>query len=94
MIYLIKIKEGNIMNRLNFNYNWNFKDIQTNIEALVNQFEGLLSPFLCYNLKEKIEILRSLKKQVFEYNNILYWQRERLWEVLNKDFDINEFKNL
>ena len=82
------------MSGLSLKDNWKFKDVKDNIEALVNQFEGLLSPFLYFEAKERRLVLHTMKKQVFEYNNILYWQREKLWEVLNGDFDIDEFKNL
>lgn len=82
------------MNGLSLQENWKFKDVKDNIEALVNQFEGLLSPFLYFDIKERRNLLRSMKNQVFNYNNILYWQRERLWEVLNGDFEIDKFKAL
>lgn len=82
------------MSELGLCENWKFRDVKDNVEALVNQFEGLLSPFLCFELKKRVKVLRQTKKQVFDYTNILYWQREKLWEVLNGDFSIEEFKNL
>ena len=82
------------MSELGLRENWKFRDVKDNIEALVNQFEGLLSPFLYFELKKRVKVLKQTKKQVFDYTNILYWQREKLWEVLNGDFSIEEFKNL
>lgn len=82
------------MSGLSLGENWKFKDVKENIEALVNQFEGLLSPFLYFQSKEKLNTLRELKTQVFSYENIQYWQRERLWETLNGDFEIDDFMNL
>jgi hypothetical protein len=82
------------MSELGLRENWKFRDVKDNIEALVNQFEGLLSPFLYFELKKHVKVLKQTKKQVFDYTNILYWQREKLWEVLNGDFSIEEFKNL
>lgn len=82
------------MNQLELNPNWKFKDVKENIEAIVSQFNGLLSPFLYFEIKDKISLIYELKKQVFNYDNILYWQRERLWEVLNGDFEIEDFKIL
>ena len=82
------------MSGLSLQENWKFKDIKDNIEALVSEFEGLLSPFSCFELKKRGYSLHNLKKQVFNYTNIQYWQRERLWETLNGDFDIEDFKRL
>lgn len=82
------------MRGLSLQENWKFKDIKDNIEALVTEFEGLLSPFLYFELKKRGTLLHKLKEQVFNYNNIQYWQRERLWETLNGDFEIDDFVNL
>lgn len=82
------------MSRLSLQENWKFKDVKENIEALVSEFEGLLSPFLYFEAKERRNMLHNMKQQVFNYANILYWQRERLWETLNGDFEIDDFVNL
>ena len=82
------------MSGLSLQENWKFKDVKENIEALVSEFEGLLSPFSYFEIKEKNNLIRFLKKQVFDYKNILDWQRERLWETLNGDFEIDDFVNL
>lgn len=82
------------MNGLSLEENWKFKDVKDNIEALVTEYEGLLSPFSYFELKKRGILLHKLKEQVFNYNNIQYWQRERLWETLNGDFDIEDFKKL
>ena len=82
------------MSGLSLQENWKFKDIKDNIEALVSEFEGLLSPFSYFELKKRGILLHKLKEQVFKCNNIQYWQRERLWETLNGDFEIEDFKKL
>lgn len=82
------------MSGLSLQENWKFKDVKENIEALVSEFEGLLSSFLYFQSKEKLNTLRELKTQVFSYKNIQYWQREKLWETLNGDFGIDDFVNL
>jgi hypothetical protein len=38
--------------------------------------------------------MHELKAEVFNFDNILYWQRERLWEVLNNDLEIEKFRRL
>ena len=82
------------MSGLSLQENWKFKDVKENIEALVTEFEGSLSPFSYFELKKRGYILHQIKEQVFNYLNIQYWQRERLWETLNGDFDIEDFKKL
>ncbi len=73
---------------------WKFRDVQENIEAIKTQYEGGLSSFLCYQIKERGIALHNMRQKVFGYENIQYWQRERLWEVLNGDFGIEEFRRL
>ena len=79
---------------LDLGVSWKFSDVQDNIEAVKNQYRGFLSSFLCYKLKERVRLLQNIKEQVFNYENIQYWQRERLWETINGDFDIEEFRRL
>ena len=73
---------------------WKFSDIQDNAEAIKAQYEDILSSFLWYETKERRLQMHKIKQYVFTYENIQYWQRERLWEVLNGDFDIEEFRRL
>ena len=40
---------------------WKFSDVQDNIEALKSQYEGVLMPFLCTQLKRKYTILTCNK---------------------------------
>ena len=82
------------MNKLDLKQNWKFKDIVNNIEVLVSQFNGILASFSAYEHKQKIETLRQMKKQIYSFDNILCWQKDRLWEVLNGDFDILQFKTI
>lgn len=82
------------MNQLELNPNWKFKDVKENIEAIASQFNGLLLPFFAFQVKDRILIIHKIKKQIFNFQNITYWQRERLWEVLNGDFKIDDFKKL
>lgn len=73
---------------------WKFKDVQDNIEALKSQYDGVLMLFLWFQTKERTKVIHETKVQIFSYENIQYWQRERLWEVLNGDFSIEEFRRL
>ena len=60
---------------------YSFKDFIENIEALREQYSVLLVPF--FNEK----LIRCWRTMIFSLP-IEYWKRERLWEVLNYDEDI------
>lgn len=74
--------------------NWTFKDIKNNIEALKNQYMGLLASFSYFEKKQRNMIIQRSKANIMNFRKIQIWQRERLWEVLNDDFSIEEFKKL
>lgn len=74
--------------------NWTFKDIKNNIEALKNQYTGLLASFSYFEKKQRNIIIQKSKANIMNFRKIQIWQRERLWEVLNDDFSIEEFKKL
>lgn len=74
--------------------NWTFKDIKNNIEALKNQYVGLLASFSYFEKKQRNMIIQRSKANIMNFRKIQIWQRERLWEVLNDDFSIEEFKKL
>lgn len=74
--------------------NWTFKDIKNNIEALKNQYMGLLASFSYFEKKQRNAIIQRSKANIMNFRKIQIWQRERLWEVLNDDFSIEEFKKL
>lgn len=73
---------------------WKFKDIKDNIEAVKENYEGLLLPFLWNKTKEKTQTIHEIKIEIFSFTNIQYWQRERLWEVMNGDLEIEKFRRL
>jgi hypothetical protein len=60
---------------------YTFKQFVENIEALREQYSVLLSPF--FNEK----LIRCWRTMIFSLQ-IDYWKRERLWEVLNYDEDV------
>lgn len=74
--------------------NWTFKDIKNNIEALKNQYVGLLASFSYFEKKQRNMVIQRSKANIMNFRKIQIWQRERLWEVLNDDFSIEEFKKL
>lgn len=76
------------------NPDWKFKNIQENISAIKTQYDGILLPFLYFQAKSKTRVIHEIRQEVFTFNNIQYWQRERLWEVLNNDLEIEKFRSL
>ncbi len=76
------------------NPDWKFKNIQENISAIKTQYDGILLPFLYFQVKSKTRVIHEIRQEVFTFNNIQYWQRERLWEVLNNDLEIERFRRL
>lgn len=60
---------------------YSFRDFVSNIEALREQYSVLLVPF--FNEK----LIRCWRTMIFSLN-VEYWKREKLWEVLNYDEDI------
>ena len=58
-----------------------FEGILKNIEVLKTRYQGFLSPF--FNVK----MIRCWRTMIFSLP-IEYWKRERLWEVLNYDEDV------
>ena len=79
---------------MEINSNWSFKYIQDNIEAIKSEYEGILLSFFWNELKEKCRFTHDIRTQVFNLNKIQYWQRERLWEVMNGDLEIEKFRRL
>lgn len=82
------------MNKLSIQSEWKFKDFKGNIEDIKAEFEGIISSFCVFTIKQDIKQLHYLKEQIFNHENIQYWQRERTWEVLNGDFEIEKYKRL
>ena len=49
---------------------WKFKDIKDNIEAVKENYEGLLLPFLWNQVKEKTNKIHEARIEIFTFNNI------------------------
>lgn len=79
---------------LHIDSSWKFKEIKENIETIKSEYQGILLSFFWHQIKQKTEVIKKIKKQIFNFNNIQYWQRERLWEVLNDDLEIEKFRRL
>lgn len=70
------------MNELNIDTNWNFEQAVNNLKALREQYEGILSSFLYFQLHEKVEFKRRTRDAFYSLN-CQEWQMNKLWEYMN-----------
>ena len=64
-----------------------FRQFVENSEALKSQYQEILSPF--FNAK----MIKCWKTMIYSLK-ILEWQKDKIWEVLNDDFEIEELNKL
>lgn len=64
-----------------------FRQFVENSEALKSQYQEILSPF--FNAK----MIKCWKTMIYSLE-ILEWQKDKIWEVLNDDFEIEELNKL
>ena len=67
--------------------NITFKQFVENCEELKEQYNGLLTPF--FNAR----MIKCWKTMIHSLK-LLNWQKDRIWEVLNGDFDVDELKKM
>ena len=67
--------------------NITFKQFAENCEELKEQYNGLLTPF--FNAR----MIRCWKTMIYSLK-LLNWQKDRSWEVLNGDFEVDELKKM
>lgn len=67
--------------------NITFRQFVQNCEALKLQYEELLTPFF------DVQVIRCWKTMIYSLQ-IEEWRRDRLWEFLNDDYDIEELEKL
>lgn len=74
-------------------YNWTFKQVVDNIEALKKDYEDFLDAFFCIKPRQPKSHIRDYRNAIFNLK-IEYWQKECIWEVLNDDFSIEELQRI
>ena len=67
--------------------NITFKQFVENCEELKEQYNGLLTPFFIAGM------IKCWKTMIYSLK-LLSWQKDRIWEVLNGDFDVDELKKM
>lgn len=74
-------------------YNWTFKQVVDNIEVLKQDYLSFLDAFFCVKTSQPKPRIRDYRNAIFNLK-IEYWQKERIWEVLNDDFSIEELQRI
>lgn len=72
---------------------WDFVEVINNIEAIKDTYEGLLSSFSIYEVKQKKAVIQSFRNDVYELK-LLEWQKDKLWEYMNGDIPYFILKSL
>lgn len=75
--------------RLYVNPNWTFKETISIIEALKQDYYGALTLFKCFDISDKIQLIRQFKNDIYALH-FEEWKRDRIWDYLNDniEFDI------
>lgn len=73
--------------RIDIDINWSYKEIVNHIEALKSQYVEFLSPF--FNSKKIVEWRDKIYSLKMEE-----WRRDRLWEYLNGDIELDVLQKL
>lgn len=79
--------------QLNIDLNWTFKDFINNLEALTFQYREVVASFSSKQLQEETLFIRRTRKIIYSFN-FEEWKKDRIWEVLNNDFDVDELKKI
>ena len=71
-----------------------FRDIKEQIEALKAQYMGILASFSYFDKRDRLLFIKQTKDKILGLENVLNWQKEKIWETINNDFTIEEFMKL
>lgn len=64
-----------------------FEELVESCEVLREQYEVLLTPFF------DAKTIRCWKRMIYSLK-MAEWKKDRIWEVLNGDFDYEELKRI
>ena len=79
--------------RWQLNQNWNFKECVNNIKALKQQYASVLMSFSYFESRERGGIILDLRNNIYSLN-IIYWQRNLLWDYLNDNLTFEQLERL
>lgn len=70
------------MKNLIVNKNWTFEEAVKNIMTLKSQYCDILASFSCYEIKDKVNFMRSSRNSFYSMN-LKVWEIDKLWEYMN-----------
>lgn len=78
---------------LGIDTNWTFKEFVDNIEAIRSSYRETIASFSYKQIREETLFIRQTRKVVYSFK-YEEWKKDRIWEVLNNDFDADELKKI
>ena len=79
--------------KLHIDLSWTFNDFINNLEALTFQYREVVASFSYKQIREETLFIRQTRNTIYSFN-FEEWKKDRIWEVLNNDFDIEELKKI
>ena len=76
--------------RIYVNPNWTFKDVISVIKALKQDYSGALTLFKCFDIHDKIQLIRQFKRDIYALQ-FEEWKRDRIWDYLNDNIEYEIF---
>lgn len=73
--------------------NWTFEEAVNNIKTLKTQYEKVLASFSYFEFKEKLEFKKNVKRSIYNLK-MSEWKKDKLWEYMNDDIEIDVLFNV
>ena len=79
--------------RIYVNPSWTFKEVIEIIKALKQDYYGALALFDCFNIKDKVDLIRKFKQDIYSLK-FEEWKRDRVWDYLNDNIEYDIFDKI
>ena len=67
---------------IEFNSNWNFKEVIENLKTLKTYYDEVLSSFYYFDLRKLIKFKKKMRDSVYSLN-LQEWQKDKIWNYMN-----------
>lgn len=81
------------MRNIKVNIEWKFKDAVDNIEALRYEYEGTLTLFSYFDLKQRNKFILETRNKIYALK-FEEWKRDKLWEYMNGFENLETLKKI